>query len=322
MTKVFIIGEAGINHNGKVHKAKKLINIAKKAGVDAIKFQLFNSDYFVNKSKLPKYHKIFKKLEFSEKQWKKILNHAKKRKLKLFFSVFDIPSLETVQKFKLKLVKIPSGEINNHLLLREINKRKLDVILSTGMATVKEISSSLKILKNCKKKILHCVSEYPAKIDKLNLNFIKKLKKSFNLETGFSDHTIGFLESCVAVAVGATIIEKHFTYDKNQKFGDHKMSLNPIELINFVEKIRNTEIILGNSKKIVFKEEINLSKIARKGVYLKSDIKKGKILNLKDIIFLRPQNSKSLFYYKKIIGRKAKKNLVALQSLNSNDFLK
>lgn len=322
MSKVFIIGEAGINHDGKVHIAKKLINIAKKAGVDAIKFQLFKSDDFINKIKLERYHKFFKKLEFSEKEWTKILNHAKKKRLKLFFSIFDIPSLKTIQKFKLKLVKIPSGEINNHLLLKEVNKKRLDVILSTGMSTLKEISESLKILKNCKKKILHCISEYPTKIEKLNLNFIKQLKKKFNLEIGFSDHTSGILESNIAVAVGATIIEKHFTHNKKQKNGDHKMSLNPIELINFVKNIRNTEIILGNSKKIVFKEEIKLSKIARKGVYLKNDLKKGKILNLKDIIFLRPQNCKNLLYYKKMIGRKAKKNLTALKTLNVNDFIK
>ena len=168
MKKVFIIAEAGINHNGKIYLAKKLIDIAKTAEVDAIKFQLFNTKNFINKKKLPKVFKIFQNLEFSEIVWKRILKYAKKRGLKLFFSIFDISSLYLLQKLNIKLVKIPSGEINNHYLLNEINKKKLNVILSTGMAKMDEIKFAVKILKNCNVKILHCVSEYPTENHKLS----------------------------------------------------------------------------------------------------------------------------------------------------------
>lgn len=320
MKKVFIIAEAGINHNGKIKLAKKLIDIASKAKADAVKFQLFNTDYFIHKKKLPKIYRIFKKLEFSEKTWKNIIYYAKKKKIKIFFSIFDIPSLKILQKLNIKIIKIPSGEINNIDLLKMINKKKYKVILSTGMATINEIKLSLKILKNCEISVLHCVSEYPAQLEKLNLNFITKLKKLYNCPIGFSDHTNEINASSIAVAKGARIVEKHFTYNKNQKFGDHKMSLGPKELINFVKNIRNTEMMMGTEKKIVYKNELILSKIARKGAYIKLNINKGEILKKQNIILLRPENQKNLFSFKKFIGKKAKKNIKSLDNFKVNNF--
>ncbi len=320
MKKVFIIAEAGINHNGKIKLAKKLIDIASKAKADAVKFQLFNTDYFIHKKKLSKIYKIFKNLEFSEKTWKNIINYAKKKKIKIFFSIFDIPSLKILQKLNIKIIKIPSGEINNIDLLKMINKKKYKVILSTGMATINEIKLSLKILKNCEISVLHCVSEYPAQLEKLNLNFITKLKKLYNCPIGFSDHTNEINASSIAVAKGARIVEKHFTYNKNQKFGDHKMSLGPKELINFVKNIRNTEMMMGTEKKIVYKNELILSKIARKGAYIKLNINKGEILKKQNIILLRPENQKNLFSFKKFIGKKARKNIKSLDNFKANNF--
>ena len=320
MTKVFIIAEAGINHNGKIKLAKKLIDIASNAKVDAVKFQLFDTESFIHKNKLFKIYKIFKKLEFSKNTWKSIINFAKKKKIKLFFSVFDIPSVSLLSKLNIKLVKIPSGEINNIELLKTINRKKFKVILSTGMAKMSEIKFSLKILKNCNVSILHCVSEYPAEISKLNLNFIKKLRKIFNSRIGFSDHTNEINASSIAVSQGAQIIEKHFTYKKNQKFGDHKMSLSSKELIEFVKNIRNTEKMMGKEKKLIYKNELNLSKVARKGVYIRQNINKGEILKKENIILLRPENQKNLISYKKSIGKKAKKNIKSLDNFNNKNF--
>ena len=320
MVKVFIIAEAGINHNGKIKLAKQLIDIASKAKVDAVKFQLFDTDNFIHKKKLFKIYKIFKKLEFSKNTWKIIINYAKKKKIKLFFSVFDIPSVNLLSKLNIKLVKIPSGEINNIELLKTINRKKFKVILSTGMAKMSEIKFSLKILKNCNVSILHCVSAYPAEISKLNLNFIKKFRKIFNFRIGFSDHTNEINASSIAVSQGAQIIEKHFTYKKNQKFGDHKMSLSPKELIEFVKNIRNTEKMMGKEKKLIYKNELNLSKVARKGVYIRQNINKGEILKKENIILLRPENQKNLISYKKSIGKKAKKNIKSLDNFNNKNF--
>lgn len=318
--KVFIIAEAGINHNGKFDTAKKLIDIASKAKVDAIKFQLFKTDSFINKKKLPDIFKMFLNLELSLLEWKNIILHAKHRNIKIFFSIFDLPSLNLLKKLKIDLVKIPSGEINNHALLNEINKKKIDVILSTGMATIEEIEHSINILKNCNVKLLHCVSEYPTDPNKLNLNFIKTLREKFNLQVGFSDHTLGIDAPGIAVAAGAKIIEKHFTNNKNQKDGDHKISINQNELIKLVINIRSIEKMLGQSNKAIYRNEIILSKIARKGVYLRHHIKKKQILKKNDLIFLRPANSKNLIFYKKILGKKAVKNINAFESLRTNLF--
>lgn len=318
--KVFIIAEAGINHNGKLDTAKKLINIASKAKVDAIKFQLFKTDNFINKKKIPDIFKMFLNLEFSLSEWKNIILHAKHKNIKIFFSIFDLPSLNLLKKLKINLVKIPSGEINNHALLNEINKKKIDVILSTGMATIKEIEHSVNILKNCNVKLLHCVSEYPTDPNKLNLNFIKTLKEKFNLQVGFSDHTLGIDAPGIAVAAGAKIIEKHFTNNKNQEGGDHKVSINQNELIKLVKNIRSIEEMLGKSNKTIYRDEIILSKIARKGVYLRHNIKKKQILKKNNLIFLRPANSKNLNFYNKILGKKAIKNINAFESLRAKLF--
>ena len=179
MDKVFIIAEAGINHNGKIKLAKKLIDIASKAEADAVKFQLFDTDNFIHKKKLSKIYKLFKKFEFSEKNWRNIIKYAKKKKIKIFFSVFDTPSISLLRKLNIRLIKIPSGEINNIELLKIINKMKFEVILSTGMAQMNEIKFALNILKNCKVSVLHCVSEYPADISKLNSKFYKNTEKNF-----------------------------------------------------------------------------------------------------------------------------------------------
>ncbi len=320
MKKVFVIGEAGINHNGKLKNAIKLIDIAARARVDAVKFQLFNPRFFINKDKLPKAFKRFLGLEFSLENWKKIIKYCKKKKLIFFVSIFDEESLTIIKKLNIKIIKIPSGEINNIQLLKKINKTKLRVILSTGMSTLEEIKVALKNLNKCNVQVLHCVSEYPTRLKSINLNYISTLKRILKKEIGFSDHSIGSDVPALAVAAGATIIEKHFTYNKNQKLGDHKMSVNEKELTEMVNKIRLAEIICGNIYKKVLKTEKKLSKIARKGAYIRDQVSRGQRLKMKDIIFLRPSNLKSLLLINKIIGKKARKNLYKLENVKKNDF--
>jgi|TARA_Y100000294_G_scaffold177367_1_gene202520 sialic acid synthase SpsE len=324
MNKTLIIGEAGINHNGDFNKAKRLIDIAKYANVDCVKFQLFDPKNIVNKdikSKKYNFKKIYKRfasLQFKINEWKKIVSYARKKRIKIFFSVFDINSYKLLKKFKINIVKIPSGEINNIPLLEEINKSKPRVILSTGMSNMKEISLALTKLKNCHVQLLHCTSEYPNK--KPNLLLIKKLKQIFKKEIGFSDHSIENVTPALAVMMGAKIIEKHFTYNKKQKFGDHKMSLDPLELKRMVEFIRFAENSIGNGKKIVSTQEKQLQSIARKGIYLNKPMKKNEKIKMQNLSFLRPVVGLQANQYKLILDKKLNKNLKKNKPLNLRMF--
>ena len=290
--KTKIIAEAGLNHNGNYENAKKLIKIAKDSGSDFVKFQLFKTEELFNSKLNPQYKKIFKnfkKREFTFNQWKNLINYSKKIRIKLFFSVFDNKSIDTLKNLKLNIVKIPSGEITNLELLKQINKRQFKVILSTGMATIHEIKKAVNILKDCEVIILHCVSEYPAQ--RSNLSFINFLKREFpKNQVGLSDHSKEIYTPAMSLYHGANYIEKHFTFNKNIKLGDHHMSLDPFELKSMVELIRYTEKNLKRKKmKIISNKERNLKKLARKAIYLSKNKKKNETLELKDIKFLRPQ---------------------------------
>ena len=224
----------------------------KNAGVDYVKFQLFNTEEFINKDykhKKINYNRVFNRfrsLEFSINTWKNLIKYGNK-KIRIFFSVFNHKSLKILKKLNIKLIKIPSGEINNLPLLKKINKEKFSVILSTGMSSLKEISSAVKILNKCKVELMHCVSEYPTLDPKLST--IKLLKKKFNKPVGYSDHTSDTMTPALSVMAGAESIEKHFTYNKRQKVGDHKFSLSPNELRDMVQKIRQSEKSLGIGNK-------------------------------------------------------------------------
>lgn len=320
--RVFIIAEAGINHNGNYKTARKLIYLAKHAGADAVKFQLFNTEKFINKSIYPKIYKRFKKLEFKVSEWNSLKKYSKKMKIKFFFSIFDEQSLILNNKLKIDLIKIPSGEITNIKLLEKINLEKKEVIVSTGMSNINEIKSALKTLKNCKINLLHCLSEYPAKIENLNLNFLNSLKKIPGVsKIGFSDHSDNITLPSVAVGLGSKIIEKHFTHNKNLKLGDHKISLGFMEFKKMCENIRITSIALGQNKKIVTKKEKKLSLIARKGLYTIKDVQKGLKIKSNDLGYLRPANSlNALKNEKKIIGKIAKYNIPQNSEIYKNDL--
>jgi len=303
MNRVKIIAEIGPNHNGSLIRAKKMIRQISTIGVDVIKFQIGDPELVYSKDSFKaNYQKRFDNsksiIEMSKKNQLKLTDHIKlfyfcqKYRIKYACSAFDLESLKKLnKKVNLPFFKIPSGEIHSVDILKYMSKQKKNIILSTGMATLDEISKSLKILKkNGKKKIilLHCVSSYPTEDSKLNLNFMDTLKKKFNLEIGFSDHSKGDLACLAAVSKGAKVIEKHVTMSKNFVGPDHKSSYTIREFKNLVKKIRNLEKILGKNIKKFFKDEINVKKVSRKSLVTTKDLSKNHKIAKSDLTFKRP----------------------------------
>lgn len=266
--KTVIIAEAGVNHNGSISLAKKLIDVASKAKADYVKFQTFDIDNLIlKKTKIASYQKknlkknisqylMLKKYILTDSNHQDLINYSKKKKIKFLSTAFEEKSLKVLMRYNLDYIKIPSGEITNYLLLKKISKIKKKILLSTGMATLKEIKQALKVLKKNKKDlvILHCTSDYPANLNDLNLNFLKKLKK-LGYQVGYSDHSTNIITPSIAVALGCKVIEKHFTLSKKLEGPDHKASLEPQELIEMVRYVRDTEKILGSKNKKITKSE-------------------------------------------------------------------
>jgi N,N'-diacetyllegionaminate synthase len=319
--KVLIIAEAGVNHNGSVMIAKKLAREAKKSGADFIKFQIFKTDEQISKStptanyqkknsKEKNMYNMAKLYELSLNEHREIKKYCAKINIHYLASCFDVESFNYYRKYLNKnIIKIGSGEITNIHLLKEISKYNITVILSTGMSYLGEIKKALNILKKNKTILLHCTSEYPTNYDYVNLNSMISLKNNFKRTIGFSDHTLDSLASISATALGAQIIEKHFTINKFFKGPDHKMSLNPKELKVFIKKIRNTEQLLGSYEKKPTKKELEMRKFARRGVVANRNINKGEKILLKDITFKRPSTFIPAEDIKLIIGKKALKNI-------------
>ncbi len=318
--KTIIIAEAGVNHNGSISLAKKLIDVASKAGADYVKFQTFNVDDLILKNtKTADYQKrnlknntsqysMLKKYQLSENNHKELIKYSKKRKIKFLSTAFDEKSLKLLLEYNLDFIKIPSGEITNYLFLKKISKLKKKILLSTGMATIQEIRQSLKVLKKGKKDliILHCTSDYPAKLNDLNLNFIKKLKK-FGYEVGYSDHSASIITPSIAITLGCKVIEKHFTLSKKFNGPDHKASLEPQELFQMVRFIRDTEKILGSYDKIITKSEKKTKLLVRKSLVAKNDIMIGEKFSENNVTSKRPGTGISPFKFQKFLGRKSTK---------------
>lgn len=325
--KTLIIAEIGVNHNGKINLAKKLINIAKKAGSDFVKFQSYNASSLVKQStKVAKYQKknlkkkdirqidMLKKYELSFEDHKRLINHCKKKKIKFLSSPFDNESLKLLFRLGIKNIKIASGEITNYPLLREIGKKAKKVFLSTGMSSLEEIKNALKILldNGLKKRnlvILHCHSDYPTELKYVNLKAMKLIKETLKTKIGYSDHTLGFETAISAVALGASVIEKHITLNRNMIGPDHAASMEPKMFINFIKSIRNTEELMGTAKKKPSKIELKTKKLVRKSIVAKFDIKKGDKFSEINIISKRPEGGISPLKWKKIIGKRSKYNI-------------
>ena len=319
--KVLIIAEAGVNHNGSLKLAKKLVNAAKKAKADYIKFQSFNHKKLTTKN-APKadyqkdsYNKkqtqavMLKNLELSKSKQIELIKYCKKKKIKFLCTAFDEENLQFLINKGIDYIKIPSGEITNLPFLEFIKKKQKKILLSTGASSVKDISNALKILDNKKKiTILHCNSAYPTPYQDINLNSLKFIRQKFKCNIGFSDHSLSLIAPSGAVAIGATIIEKHFTLSRKLKGPDHKSSLEPSELSIMVDNIREMEKALGKIEKKITKSEKKNRNIIRKSIVAGINIKKGERFSQKNLAFKRPGYGISPMDVKKILGKKSKKN--------------
>lgn len=324
--KVLIIAEAGVNHNGSLEIAKRLIDEASSAGVDIIKFQTFKAEKLVSKAaKQAEYQKknigkgeetqyaMLKKLELNNEQHEELIAYCKSKNIRFFSTAFDMDSIDYLHSLNLSLWKIPSGEITNYPYLKKIASYKEPVILSTGMCELSDIENAINVLvANGVSKdiitVLHCNTEYPTPMKDVNLKAMLEIKEKFGVKIGYSDHTEGIEVPIAAVALGATVIEKHFTLDKNMEGPDHKASLEPSELRVMVRSIRNIEQALGTGHKTISESERKNIEIARKSIVAAKDIKEGEIFTEENITVKRPGNGISPMEWENVIGKVAKRN--------------
>ena len=325
MNRTFIIAEAGVNHNGCIETAKKIIDAAVTAGVDAVKFQTFTAKNIVCES-APKanYQKqaasikesqfeMLKKLELDAGAHKELIDHCKTKNIIFLSTPFDHDSIELLNELKLDIFKIPSGEITNLPYLRHIGSLNKQVILSTGMSDLGEIESALDILIGAGTEknnitVLHANTEYPTPMEDVNLKAMQTIADSFEINVGYSDHTLGIEVDIAAVAMGARVIEKHFTLDKMMEGPDHKTSLEPDELKNMVRAIRNIEKALGDGIKKPSKSESKNMLIVRKSIVAKKDIKQGEVFSLENLAIKRPGQGVSPMRWDEVIGTISRKN--------------
>ncbi len=329
--RTIIIAEAGINHNGSMDLAYKLIDEAKSAGADYIKFQTFIAELNIaQKAQQAEYQQkntsskisqldLIRQYELSFEQFMKLKLYCEKKEIGFLTTAFDIPSLDFAKTLKLDYYKIPSGEITNLPLLEHFSSEK-HLILSTGMANIEEIQQAIKVLENENQiTVLHCNTEYPTPMKDVNLKAMLHIKNTIGFDIGYSDHTKGFEVPIAAVTLGARMIEKHFTLDRNLPGPDHKASLEPQELCEMVKSIRNIELAIGGSgiKTPSQSEKKNII-IARKSIHITRDLKKGHVLTKHDLIMKRPGDGISPFLYYEIIGQKLICDLKADAKLELN----
>ncbi|MCM1171680.1 MAG: N-acetylneuraminate synthase [Clostridium sp.] len=332
----FIIAEAGVNHNGSVSLAKKMVDVAKAAGADCIKFQTFNPESLVtenasmaeyqqeNTGKQESQIDMLKKLALSYDDFCDIKKYCDSVGIMFLSTPFDLDSIDFLDGLGQELWKIPSGEITNYPYLRAIGRTKKPVVLSTGMSTISEIEQAVDVLKEFgteKITLLHCTTEYPAPFDEINLKAMEHLKKHFNFPVGYSDHTKGILAPVLAVGLGAVIIEKHFTLDKNLEGPDHKASLEPDELGEMVKQIRLVEQIMKGSgvKEPTESEKKNIP-VARKSIVAACDIKAGDCFTEKNLTTKRPGMGISPMEWNSLIGRCAKKDYRYNELIEENEM--
>jgi N-acetylneuraminate synthase len=326
MNQVFIIAEAGVNHNGDLELAKKLIDVAVEAGADAVKFQTFKTELCVSKgAKKAEYQventgndeetqfDMVKKLELTNQNHYELINYCRTKNIMFLSTPFDHDSIKLLNDLGLEIFKIPSGEITNLPYLRHIGSLNKKVILSTGMANLGEIENALDILSlaGTKKEnitVLHANTEYPTPIEDVNLKAMVTISNAFGVKFGYSDHTLGIEVPVAAVALGAHVIEKHFTLDKNMEGPDHKASLEPDELKAMICAIRNIAKALGNGIKKPSKSELKNMQVVRKSIVASRDIKIGEILDENNLAVKRPGNGISPMRWDEITGTIAKKD--------------
>jgi N,N'-diacetyllegionaminate synthase len=329
MNRVLIIAEAGVNHNGSIENALKLIDAAKDADADYVKFQTFKADKLVNKNaQKADYQKanlqdgdnsqynMLKKLELTEQMHDEILRHCEKRDIKFLSTPFDHDSISYLESLGVIIGKIPSGEITNLPYLRNMAKAFPKLIMSTGMCTMEDVRNAINVLVSAGAKrenitVLHCNTEYPTPMKDVNLKAMLTIRDEMGIEIGYSDHTMGIEVPVAAVALGATVIEKHFTLDRNMPGPDHPASLEPGELKAMVKSIRNIELALGEGFKMPSESEKKNMAIVRKSIVAGRDIKKGEILTEENLGVKRPGTGISPMDWDKVVGAVASKDFVA-----------
>lgn len=321
----FIIAEAGVNHNGSIELAKRLIDTAFQAGADAVKFQTFKADNLVSKTaQKAAYQKqttdvsesqytMIKKLELTEEMHHELIQYCNEKRILFLSTPFDHDSINLLNSLGMEIFKIPSGEITNLPYLQHIGSLGKKVILSTGMADLGEIEDALDILTDAGTSkehitVLHATTEYPCPMDEVNLRSMNTIATAFGINVGYSDHTNGIEIPIAAVAMGASVIEKHFTLDRTMEGPDHKASLEPDELIAMVKAIRNIEKALGNGIKKPSPSEVKNMTVARKSIVASCPIQKGEMLSIDNLTIKRPGNGISPMRWDEIIGTLSSKD--------------
>lgn len=330
MSKVFVIAEAGVNHNGDIELAKKLVDAAVEAGADVVKFQTFKAEKLVCKNaekadyqkqttdKAESQFEMLKKLELTDDMHSQLLAYCKEKGIIFLSTPFDVDSVDYLVGLGMDIMKIPSGEITNYPYLRKVAQTGKKVILSTGMSDIEDVKEAVAVLREYGStdiSVLHCNTEYPTPYEDVNLKAMLTLRDELGIEVGYSDHTKGIEIPIAAVAMGATIIEKHFTLDKTMDGPDHKASLEPHELRAMVSAIRNVEAALGDGIKAPSASEQKNTAIARKSIVAKCRIEKGKIFTEENLTTKRPGTGISPMRWNEIIGT------VAQRSYNEDELI-
>lgn len=320
---VFIIAEAGVNHNGSLETAKELVISAKETGADCVKFQTFKTDNLVSKTaKKAKYQtentgsdesqfEMLKKLELTQDEFIELKEFCEEVGIEFMSTAFDLDSVDFLNEINMLNWKIPSGEITNLPYLIKIAKLEKPLILSTGMSSMNDIENALKVLSQFNKSavtVLHCTTEYPTPYDEVNLNAMTAIKDEFGVKVGYSDHTQGIEVPVAAVALGATVIEKHFTLDREMEGPDHKASLEPTDFKNMVNSIRHIEKALGSSEKKPTVSEMKNIQIVRKSIVAARNIKKGELFSEDNLMVKRPGSGISPMNWFDVIGKKANRD--------------
>jgi N,N'-diacetyllegionaminate synthase len=319
----FIIAEAGVNHNGKLEQAKRLVDIAVRSGADAVKFQTFKAEEIVTKyADMAEYQiknlgrkksqlDMLKDLELSYEEFKKLKQYCDRKKIIFLSTPHTFDAIDFLEPL-VPAYKFGSGDITNFPALSYASKKGKPIILSTGMSTMKEVKDAIKVIKaegNKKIIVLHCTTNYPCPLEEVNLRAMVTMHVELDCLVGFSDHTSSIMVPALAVGLGATVIEKHFTLDKNLPGPDHLASLEPNEFKKMIQKIRETEKVLGSYEKKPVKSEKKILKYSRKSIVARVDIIKGTLINEKMVVIKRPGTGLSPIFYDKILGKKAKDNI-------------
>ena len=339
MKKTLIIAEAGVNHNGDLQMAKELIKVAAIAGADVVKFQTFSAEKLVSQSaQLADYQErnmddtaenqleMLKKIELPRTWHHELKKYADELGILFCSTPFDEDALDFLCELGIPFIKIPSGEITNKPFLQRIASKNKQIILSTGMASMAEVNDAINVLLEEglsieKLTVLHCNTEYPTPFEDVNLRAMHQFEKHFGVKYGYSDHTLGSEVAIAAVALGASVIEKHFTLDKNLPGPDHKASLEPNELSDFIQFIRNTEkIISGSGVKEPSRSEAKNKVVARKSIHLRNSINEGQLIVLNDLEMKRPGDGISPMDYELVLSKKVKRNINAGEQLKWEDF--